>query len=47
MDLSKVTTKALVEDLQNREGVETTIAEPYQDVEIKANGPAIVMVVID
>lgn len=47
MDLSKVTTKALVEELQNREGVKTTIAKPYQDVRIKTSGPAIVMVVID
>ena len=47
MDLSDYTTDQLVEELRGREGVETTIAEPYQDVEIKVNGPAIVLVVVD
>lgn len=47
MDLSNVLTCDLVKELQTREGVETTIAEPYQDVEVKVNGPAIVFVVID
>ena len=37
----------LVEELEKRAGVETTIAEPYQDVQVKVNGPAIVLVVID
>lgn len=30
MDLSNIHTKDLVEELRRREGVETTIAEPYQ-----------------
>lgn len=47
MDLSIVPTKDLVSELEKREGVETTTAEPYQDVEIKVNGPAIILVVID
>ena len=47
MDICKVPTKELVEELQRRDGVETTIAEPYQDTEIKVNGPAVVLVVID
>lgn len=47
MDLSCYPTCALVRELQTREGVETTIAEPYQDAEVKVNGPAIVLVVID
>ncbi len=46
-DLTLVTTKDLVAELSTREGVEETTAEPYQDVEIKVNGPAIVLVVID
>ena len=29
------------------EGVETHIAEPYQDVTVSVNGPAVVLVVID
>ena len=47
MELSDVSTKELVSELQKREGVETTTAEPYQDVEVKVNGPAVVLVVID
>ena len=47
MNLSNVLTRDLVKELQTREGVETTIAEPYQDAEIKVNGPAIVLTVID
>lgn len=47
MELTKVTTAALVEELKKREGVETHIAEPYADLEIGVNGPAIVFVVID
>lgn len=45
--LSTVPTCELVEELEKRAGVETTIAEPYQDVQVKVNGPAIVLVVID
>ena len=47
MDLSCYPTCDLVRELQMREGVEATIAEPYQDAEVKVNGPAIVLVVID
>lgn len=47
MSLSNISTCDLVKELQTREGVETTMAEPYQDAEIKVNGPAIVLVVID
>lgn len=37
----------LVDELRKREGVETHIAEPYQDVTVSVNGPAVVLVVID
>lgn len=47
MDLSKVATCDLVLELQTREGVEATMAAPYEDVEIKVNGPATVLVVVD
>ncbi|ADK16191.1 BC1881 family protein [Clostridium ljungdahlii] len=47
MDLKNVSTKKLVEELKSREGVETTTVEPYVEKAIKANGPAIVFVVID
>ena len=47
MSLKDYPTSSLVEELKTREGVEVTIAEPYQDVEVKVNGPATVLVVID
>lgn len=42
-----VSTRDLVEELRQRKGVKVTIAEPHKDTEIKVNGPAIVLVVID
>ena len=47
MNLKIIPTCELVAELETREGVETTIAEPYQDVQVEVNGPAIVLVVID
>lgn len=41
--LKDVSTKELVEELKTREGVSAKIAEPYQDLSVKVNGPAIVM----
>lgn len=37
----------LTRELAEREGVETHTAEPYQDVSITVNGPAVVLVVTD
>lgn len=37
----------LVEELKTREGVETHVAEPYEDVSVQVNGPAVVLVIID
>lgn len=45
--LTDVSTKELVEELKRRSGTKTIIAEPHKDIEIKVNGPAIVLVVID
>lgn len=45
--LESVSTVDLVRELTRREGVKTTTAEPYQDVQIKVNGPAVVLEVID
>lgn len=47
MNLKAVPTCKLVEELAMREGVEKKIAEPYQDVDVSVNGPAIVLVVTD
>lgn len=45
--LSEFKTCELVDELRKREGVETHIAEPYQDVTVSVNGPVMVLVVID
>ena len=45
--LSEFITCDLVDELRKREGVETHIAAPYQDVTVSVNGPAVVLVVID
>lgn len=47
MDLSQADTCELVEELKKREGVETRYAEPYEDITVEVNGPAIVFIVID
>ena len=47
MDLTKIATCDLVAELKKREGVETRKAEPYEDMEVSVNGPAIVLIVID
>ena len=46
-ELSKYSTKELVEELSKRTGVEKIITEPYQDKVISINGPAIVLKIID
>ena len=46
-EMSEFKTCDLVDELQKREGVETHIAEPYQDMTVSVNGPAVVLVVID
>ena len=47
MNLSKIKTCDLVIELQKREGVDSHIAEPYKDLSVSVNGPAIVLVVTD
>lgn len=47
MNLENVPTANLVTELRKREGVETTIVEPYQDAAVSVNGPALVLVVTD
>lgn len=47
MDKEYLETCELVEELKNREGVETHIAEPYKDLTVNVNGPAVVLVVTD
>lgn len=45
--IKNIPTKELLEELIQREGVEETIAEPYQDVTITVSGPARVLVIKD
>lgn len=47
MKLREISTKDLVEELKNREGVEIKTAEPYEDMEISVNGPAVVLIIVD
>lgn len=47
-DLSEISTKDLVEEISKREGVVNTIqVPPHAKVDIKTEGRAIVLVVID
>lgn len=46
-DIKDIKTCELVEELKKREAVEAYIAEPYKDLEVTVNGPAIVLVVTD
>lgn len=46
-DLKNITTKELVEELKNREGVEMKIVDPHQDEVIEVNGPCLVLTIID
>lgn len=45
--LQNVNTKYLVEELKKREGVDITTVEPYKEVHIPIEGPAVVLVVTD
>lgn len=47
MNLESVPTIDLVTELRKREGVETTVVEPYQDAAVIVPGPALVLVVMD
>lgn len=47
MELSKIKTCELVEELKSREGVRIDYAEPHQDKKITINGPACILIVID
>ena len=46
-NLSNVKTCELVEELRQREGVETILAGPYESQGVLVEGPAVVLVVTD
>lgn len=45
--MKNIPTRELVEELKTREGVTVKNVEPYQDIEIPVNGPAVVLIVTD
>ena len=45
--LRNISTYELVEELKKRAGVEVYQAETYEDKEVKVNGPAQILVVVD
>lgn len=47
MDIKKVATRDLVEELKTREGVRTLEIDPYSPYSVGGTGPAIVLVVED
>ena len=47
MRLNEYATKELVEELKQREGVKTIVAEPYDLKELKVEGHAVVLIVED
>lgn len=47
MELEKISTSELVQELQKRIGVESVIAEPYEKKDISVEGPAIVLLITD
>ena len=47
MDLTSVSTAALVAELATREGVTAEKAGPYQEVTVSVDGPAVILVVVD
>lgn len=46
-DLNEARTCELVRELSTRLGVEIKTAEPYQDLTVTVNGPAIVLIITD
>lgn len=47
MELASIRTCDLVEELKKREGVETHVIGPSAKLAVEADGPAVVLVVID
>lgn len=45
--LEKIETCRLVEELKKRECVDAYIVEPYKDLTVSVNGPAVALVVTD
>ena len=47
MNVKEVTTRDLVEELREREGVEVRLVGPSETLAVETDGPAIVLIVTD
>lgn len=47
LDLKKIPTCQLVEELTSREGVDSVTIEPYETAKPNIKGPAVILIVID
>lgn len=47
MKIKAISTKELLEELRQREGVWVEAAGPYEEKEVVVNGPAVVLIVTD
>lgn len=47
MNITEFSTKELVDELKERDGVDTIITEPYEKKVVNLEGPVIVLVVTD
>lgn len=45
--LHNIATCDLVQELEKRQGVQKTTAEPYQNISLNIDGPAVVLVITD
>jgi hypothetical protein len=45
--LSNFFTCELVKELRSRESVEAKTAEPYEDLTVTVNGPAVILIITD
>lgn len=45
--ISSIPTCDLVRELETREGIEKIWVNPYEDFEVKVNGPAVILIVTD
>lgn len=43
----KISTDRLLQELKARDGVTTKYADPYENLQINVNGPAVVLIVVD
>lgn len=47
MNLQKISTVELINELRNREGVESIVIDPHQIEKLKVEGPMILLKILD